>query len=143
MWCLVTGMVRVYHSKQTGRVGLAEGGGVQGRGRLPLAPGSLVAWGTVTGHLSQPGDEGALSVVETVATDGAAGAFCWQFRKKDPSHGSRHHFSCRCWRSWCCCRGGSARGGGWCQALLNLDFDVFVVPGEAKIIKNHWFLYGF
>ena len=81
-------MVRVYDSKQTGRVGLAKGGGVEGRGGLPLTPGSLVTRGTVTGHLPQPGDEGALSIVEAVTTDGAAGALCWLFRKQYTSHGS-------------------------------------------------------
>ena len=64
-------MVRVYDSQQTEAVGLTEGGGVQSRGRLPLAPCSLVSRSTVTGHLAQPGDEGALAIVEAVAADGA------------------------------------------------------------------------
>ena len=128
-------MVRVYDSKQTGRVGLAEGGGVESRGGLPLTPGSLVTRGTVTGHLPQPGDEGALAIVETVTTDGAAGALCWRLGKQDPSHGGGHQgprVPCRWWR--CCGRGGGSSG---CQALLNLDFDIFVISPPPPGAESH------
>ena len=136
--CLVAGMVRVNDSEQTGGVRLAEGGGVQGRGRLPLTPGSLVARGAVARHLPQPGDEGALAIVEAVTSDGAAGALRWLFRKQDPSHGSphpRHRVSSRWWcRS---CRGRGGGGGGRCDALLNLVFDVLVVPPPPSGVESH------
>ena len=122
-WSLVAGVVGVDNPEQAQRVGPIKGGGVESRGGLPLTPGSLVAGSAVTRHLSQPGDEGALPVVEAVAGDRAGGALCGE--ENPPDRGL--HWPCSLRRG---CRGGGG-GGGCGLAVLNLHLDSLLIlsPG--------------
>ena len=93
-----------------------------------LAARALVAGGAGAGHLSQPGDEGALPVVETVAGDGTGGTFCG---KENPPDRSPHHWSGSLGSSCCCCCSGGASCG---LTLLNVDLDGLLVlsPGVER-----------
>ena len=98
-------MVRIDNAKETQCVWFTEGGGVQSRSGLPLAPCSLISRSAGAAHLSQPGDEGAFSSIETISSDGTTAAFSRQFGKQNSPH--RIGFCCSrggcCWWSWCCC----------------------------------------
>jgi hypothetical protein len=73
----LAGVVGIGYSKQAEGAGHAKGG-VERRGRLPVAPGPLEAGGAGTAELSKPGDEGAGGAIEAVALDGARGALLQQ-----------------------------------------------------------------